>query len=501
MNITRYIISTFLLYTIILNYNILIYLIDTNLYEIKEKRNLCKFFGYCLHNFLDYGFVSVYIIVGFLPNKNVYMKHSKYNYIFAKILLVYFLFFFFHFTINIFNNFPLNIFYLVITIFHLSEFFLSFLHNKDNHNFYNFLVNPNRAYVYFFICTLIEYYAKIFLFVILSVFEKYINKRFLHKLLLFNHFFLKNYLENYGNCSYSYYNRIKVDNFNLFRINEISERTKILKNYKHYNNQIIGIFLSKRELLKENHLKCFLNNIFIKDISNKKKLLNSEEILYSKFKIKIHENYKTRKKFKSIKDNSRLLTYGRCIFSETALKNMIDNYLNSTFSKTYDLNDSFFQNVFLKYKRIFYKYELPNIFGKLYNCYLYVVLLSLVFSLIGLFLRLFGIIQCSSNFSFYVLNSHSLKKKNMKKEHYLVKRGLYKYMRHPCYTGWFYYSIFLQLFLFNIFCFLLSFLISWVFLYRTIKIEENNLLEYYSEEYKKYKMETPNIYIPFMNNI
>ncbi|CRG97005.1 protein-S-isoprenylcysteine O-methyltransferase, putative [Plasmodium gallinaceum] len=502
MNITRYVILTFLLYTIILNYKIFIYLINTNLYELMEKKNLYKIFGYYLHNFLDYGFISIYITVGFLPNKNVYMKQSKSNYIFAKILLVYFLFFFLHFTINIFNNFPLNIFYLVITIFHLSEFFLSFLHNKDNHNFYNFLVNPNRLYVYFFICTLIEYYAKIFLFVILSIFEKNINKKFLHKALLFNLFFLKNYIENYGNCSYSYFNAIKVDNFNLSDTKEMSERIEIFKNCKYYNNQIMDIHLSKRKMLKENHLTCLLNNLFIRDTSDKKILLhNNEEIEYNEFKRKTNENYKTTEKYKNIKDNTGIFTYGKCIFGNITFKNIIDKYMDNLFIKTYDLNDSFFQKIILKYKGIFYKYELPKISKKLYNYYLYVILSSLVLSLIGLFLRLFGIIQCSSNFSFYVLSSHSLRKKNMKKEHHLVKKGLYKYMRHPCYTGWFYYSLFLQLFLFNIFCFFLSFIISWAFLYRTIKIEERNLLKCYNEEYRKYKEETPHIYIPFINNI
>ncbi|CXJ26031.1 protein-S-isoprenylcysteine O-methyltransferase, putative [Plasmodium berghei] len=511
MNVTIWFLTSLMMYIFFLNYESLIYLMNGNLYQILYKYNIYKYVEYYLHIFLEHGFVCIYVFVAFQPTKNVYKKRSKYNYIFAKILLIYFFFFLFHSIINIKNNFPLNAFYLVIIIFHLSEFFLSFIHNKNNYNYYNFLVNPNYGYVYFFILTLIEYYTKIFLFAILYSCEKWINKRVLHNLLIFNYFFFKNYIENYGICNYTYPDKIVLTRWTNYSQKNIEIYSTFGKNIflHNNNNKINDIQLTKNLLInKLSPFEKVRNIIFMISLSNKYKIIATNKYgtilnpIYRKINKKNteKENYKYEMEKKNNIhslpiniDDTILDRYQKCLFT---------NILNKPNKKMYNLTNSFFIKIILKYGDIFEKYDIPRQYNKKYtNYYLFIVLLSLLFSLMGLILRIFGLLHCSKNFCFYVLNADSLINKYIKNKHSLVTWGLYKYMRHPCYTGWFYYSLFLQLSLFNIFGFFLCFIVSWMYFYNTIKREEKFLIECYDEEYRKYKAQTPHIYIPFMKNL
>ncbi|GAW83743.1 protein-S-isoprenylcysteine O-methyltransferase [Plasmodium gonderi] len=561
MNVSAYILTSLLLYISLLNYKRFVFYF-INLHVNKELEKVARVyvsFDHYLHIFLEYGFVCIYILIAFQPNKNVYSKRSKYNYIFAKVLLVYFFFFFFHFLLNIKNNFPLNLFYLIIIIFHLSEFFLSFLHNKNNHNYYNFLVNPNYGYVYFFILTLFEYYAKIFLFPFLHIFEKYINKKIIHKLLLVNYFFLQNHLYNGSHiCTYYYINQIKINtNNDLYPLNEILGKPNLFAKWKLQNgNQVSNNFLLKKGKLvnlskKSSFLHLFKNRVLIKGILGKSSFLHSHRTIFPPYVLIEHRNqyiplkrdfqitpFSTNEDFivsssgSANLDTNHERTYAQCLFTTTTSSrvditnrsitnrsiingdiidrgiidrdiingDIINGDINKTY-KSYDLNNSLFQKIVLKYANIFFRYHAIQNVEKIYNYYLLVILLSLLISVLGMLLRVFALIHCSKNFSFYVQNTGCLVYKSIKGKHKLVTSGLYKYMRHPSYTGWFYYALFLQLSLFNIFSFILCFFISWTYFYRTIKMEEKYLLECYGEEYRKYKEQTPNIYIPFMSGI
>ncbi|SOV16581.1 protein-S-isoprenylcysteine O-methyltransferase, putative [Plasmodium gaboni] len=509
MNVKKYIVCSFLLYILVLNYEILIFLINKNVYELLEKKNVYKICNYYIHEFLKYGFVSFYIFVSFLPQKNVYKKRSKINYIFAKFLLLYFIFFFIHFAINVFNNFPLNLFYLIIISFHLSEFFLSFLHNKENPNYYNFLVNPNCVYVYFFILTLFEYYLKIFFFIFINVYEKYINnKKILHKFLLINYFFLKNYIEKDKICTYKYTNQINIGTSNHVEKNlllNLYTNQNVNQQYDKYNH-IIYSFSSKKFLSKKSPylLSRLYNQHTQKEKHKYKGLKYINELNY--IQIKQQTNHHQHKNDMNSKNNfiiyyDNINNHGQCIFNFTIFTNIVEKYTAKKFYKYFDLNNSFLYEIISKHKHVFHSYDIPENYEKKYNHYKFLVLISLLFCITGMFIRIMGIINCSKNFSFYVLSSYSLEKKYMNRKHNLIKKGIYKYMRHPSYTGWFYYSIFLQLLLSNIFCFALSFLLSWVYFYRTIKREEKNLLECYNYEYQTYMQETRSTYIPFMTRI
>ncbi|CAD2105562.1 protein-S-isoprenylcysteine O-methyltransferase, putative [Plasmodium vinckei lentum] len=483
MNVVIWFLASLMMYTFFLNYENLIYLVNGNLYQLLYKHNIYKYVEYYLHIFLEHGFVCIYVFVAFLPTKNVYKKRSKYNYIFAKILLIYFFFFLFHFIINIKNNFPLNAFYLIIIIFHLSEFFLSFIHNENNYNYYNFLVNPNYGYVYFFVLTLIEYYTKIFLFVILYLCEKWINKKVLHNLLIFNYFFFKNFIENYGICTYTYPDKIILTRW---------------ANYPQKNAEIYSTFSKNLLTNKLSSLEKVRNRLFMATHSSKYNITTLSK--YGTTLNPIHRKTNENKNVYSLPiniDDTTMDKYQKCLFT-----NKISNILNKPNIKSYNLANSFFIKIILKYGDIFEKYDIPKYYNKKYtNYYLFIVLLSLLFSIVGLILRIMGLLHCSKNFCFYVLNVDSLINKYIKNKHSLVTWGLYKYMRHPCYTGWFYYSLFLQLSLFNIFGFFLCFIVSWLYFYNTIKLEEKFLIECYDEEYRKYKAQTPHIYIPFMKNL
>ncbi|KJP88699.1 hypothetical protein AK88_01580 [Plasmodium fragile] len=470
MNVGVYFLTAFLLYTSLLNYKTLVHLITPASGENIQKgdSHVYRTLDHYLHVFLEYGFVSIYLLVAIQPNRNVYSKRSPLNYLFAKGLLIFFFFFLFHFIINIKNNFPLNIFFLIITTFHLSEFFLSFLHNKNNYNYYNFLVNPNCGYVYFFILTLLEYYSKIFFFVLVHFCEKYLSKRLLQNLLIVNYFFLKNFLQNgQGVCTYCYVNQIhwgqSGGGFSVGAAAHPGEPSFLL------------LLQNRLRVRGELH-----RGVFSLPLPRRHGMSSQSDAK------KTGEGVDT---FPTCDASPLGRTYGGCLFTRGSSPPLD----TTTTCKTYDLKNSIYHKIVHQYAYILDKYEVKGSYKRAQKYHLLWVLLCVVFCLLGLLLRILGLLHCSRNFCFYVLSTDHLVDKCIKNKHTLVKSGVYKYMRHPCYTGWFYYALFLQLLLLNPFCFVLCFFVSWAYFYHTIKMEETYLLECYGEEYKSYKRKTPNI--------
>lgn len=93
-------------------------------------------------------------------------------------------------------------------------------------------------------------------------------------------------------------------------------------------------------------------------------------------------------------------------------------------------------------------------------------------------------------------------------EHKLVTTGIYGYMRHPSYVGWFYWSIgtqvslkfeysiqgsknscIFQIILANPVCFFLYIIASWLFFNERIYMEEIALLNFFGHDYIKYQRE------------
>ena len=74
--------------------------------------------------------------------------------------------------------------------------------------------------------------------------------------------------------------------------------------------------------------------------------------------------------------------------------------------------------------------------------------------------------------------------------HELVTVGVYKYLRHPSYTGFFYWSVGLQIMLANPISFMLYFYALVMFYSYRIPYEEAKLLEFFGTKYEEYQRST-----------
>jgi protein-S-isoprenylcysteine O-methyltransferase Ste14 len=111
-------------------------------------------------------------------------------------------------------------------------------------------------------------------------------------------------------------------------------------------------------------------------------------------------------------------------------------------------------------------------------------IISLFFLIAGLIIRWIAIISLGKFFTVDV---------TILENHVLVKKGLYKYIRHPSYTGLLIEFIGLGVFLGN-WLSLIIILVPFVFaiLYR-IRCEETALLENFGKQYEEYKAQTKSL--------
>ena len=101
-------------------------------------------------------------------------------------------------------------------------------------------------------------------------------------------------------------------------------------------------------------------------------------------------------------------------------------------------------------------------------------------------------ITCGSNFNHIVMQKRPL-------DHRLVTWGIYQYLRHPSYVGWFWWSIGTQLVLCNPICFVGYFYAAWTFFEDRIDVEEKVLMKSYGKEYVDYAKSSW-IGIPFISS-
>lgn len=107
-------------------------------------------------------------------------------------------------------------------------------------------------------------------------------------------------------------------------------------------------------------------------------------------------------------------------------------------------------------------------------------------------IRVIGMIQCGTNFCLFI----EVKKR---KDHQLVKHGVYSVLRHPSYFGFFWRSLFLQLIVGNCLSFMVHTCVLWNFFRRRIEYEETILEseDFFGKNYKAYKTYTW-VGIPFV---
>ncbi|GLE04592.1 hypothetical protein PINS_up013561 [Pythium insidiosum] len=77
-----------------------------------------------------------------------------------------------------------------------------------------------------------------------------------------------------------------------------------------------------------------------------------------------------------------------------------------------------------------------------------------------------------------------------RKDHVLVTHGIYKFVRHPSYMGWFWWTVGSQVLLANPICALGFAVVSWSFFRDRIPYEEDLLLQFFPEEYPSYRRRT-----------
>ncbi|CAJ2510223.1 Uu.00g061230.m01.CDS01 [Anthostomella pinea] len=108
------------------------------------------------------------------------------------------------------------------------------------------------------------------------------------------------------------------------------------------------------------------------------------------------------------------------------------------------------------------------------------LLIGFLMVFVGQVARSAAMVQAGQSFNHTV---QSRKKDN----HELVTTGLYSFVRHPSYFGFFYWGIGTQLILGNPICFVAYTAVLWKFFSNRTKHEEHYLIEFFDEDYIQYK--------------
>ncbi|KAG0137156.1 Isoprenylcysteine carboxyl methyltransferase family-domain-containing protein [Tuber indicum] len=104
--------------------------------------------------------------------------------------------------------------------------------------------------------------------------------------------------------------------------------------------------------------------------------------------------------------------------------------------------------------------------------------------------RSLAMVHAGTNFSHLVAY-------RKEEDHVLVKSGIYRYLRHPSYFGFFWWGLGTQIMLGNPVCFMGYSLVLWKFFSSRIRGEEELLVEFFEDEYREYRARTPT-FIPFI---
>ncbi|KZM21282.1 Protein-S-isoprenylcysteine O-methyltransferase [Ascochyta rabiei] len=119
-----------------------------------------------------------------------------------------------------------------------------------------------------------------------------------------------------------------------------------------------------------------------------------------------------------------------------------------------------------------------------------VILLGVAMVLVGQVVRSIAMAQAGTNFNHTVQSSKN-------EGHELVTGGLYAYLRHPSYFGFFWWGIGTQVMLGNTLCTLAYAGVLWYFFKTRINHEEKHLIQFFGDDYKAYRVRT-RVWIPFI---
>ena len=118
--------------------------------------------------------------------------------------------------------------------------------------------------------------------------------------------------------------------------------------------------------------------------------------------------------------------------------------------------------------------------------------IAILIVLISQAIRSAAMITCGESFNHLIQTS---KKDN----HILITHGIYRYLRHPSYVGFYYWSVGTQLVLGNHITAVLFGAASWMFFRRRIPYEEESLLQHFPKSYPLYAQSTI-VGIPFVSS-
>lgn len=108
------------------------------------------------------------------------------------------------------------------------------------------------------------------------------------------------------------------------------------------------------------------------------------------------------------------------------------------------------------------------------------LVLGVVMVVVGQVVRSAAMLQAGASFNHQIQWSRS-------ESHVLVTEGIYGVLRHPSYFGFFYWGLGTQLVLGNVVCFFAYAGVLWYFFSRRIRVEEGKLVEFFREDYVRYR--------------
>lgn len=108
------------------------------------------------------------------------------------------------------------------------------------------------------------------------------------------------------------------------------------------------------------------------------------------------------------------------------------------------------------------------------------LLLGLVLVFVGQTARSLAMAQAGPSFN------HTIQRKK-KDDHELVTTGVYSFVRHPAYFGFFYWGIGTQLVLGNPICFVGYVVVLWRFFAARVRSEEGDLVRFFADDYADYR--------------
>ncbi|KAL1925575.1 uncharacterized protein VTP21DRAFT_458 [Calcarisporiella thermophila] len=111
--------------------------------------------------------------------------------------------------------------------------------------------------------------------------------------------------------------------------------------------------------------------------------------------------------------------------------------------------------------------------------------------LIGQVARTLAMLHAKSNFSHQIVDFKT-------PHHQLVTTGIFKYLRHPSYFGFYYWALGTQIMLRNPLCVLGFLPVLHNFFSSRIEYEEHTLVRFFGHDYRAYRSRTPT-YIPFIS--